>query len=90
MTFPKLSDIWVRCAIYYHMHHLKNGKNTHGGVLLLVELQAEAYNFDKSKTPPWVFFTFFKLYEWYQIAQSTTYFLANLMAKAVLQKVMAI
>ena len=22
--------------------------------------------------PPWVFFTFFKLYEWYQIAQSTT------------------
>ena len=27
----------------------------------------------KSNTPPWVFFTFFKLYEWYQIAQSTTY-----------------
>ena len=27
----------------------------------------------KSSTPPWMFFTFFKLYEWYQIAQSTTY-----------------
>ena len=29
--------------------------------------------FTKSNTPPWVFFTFFKLYEWYQIAQSTTH-----------------
>ena len=27
----------------------------------------------KSNTPPWVFFTFFKLYKWYQIAQSITY-----------------
>ena len=34
---------------------------------------AKACNFTKSNTPPWVFFTFFKLYEWYQIAQSTTY-----------------
>ena len=40
----------------------KNVKNTHGGVLLLVKLQA------KSNTPSWVFFTFFKLYKWYQIA----------------------
>ena len=32
----------------------KNVKNTHGGVLLLVKLQAEA----KSNTSPWVFFTF--------------------------------
>ena len=29
-------------------------------------------NFDKSSTPPWVFFTFFKLYKWYQIAQRIT------------------
>ena len=28
--------------------------------------------YTKSNTPPWVFFMFFKLYEWYQIAQSTT------------------
>ena len=35
---------------------MKNMKNTHGGVLLL------ACNFTKSNTPPWVFFTFFKLY----------------------------
>ena len=33
----------------------------------------EACNFTKSNTPPWVFFTFFKLYEWYQIAKTTTH-----------------
>ena len=51
---------------------LKNVKNALGGVLLLVKLQAKACKFTKSNTPPWVFFTFLKLYEWYQIAQSTT------------------
>ena len=28
-------------------------------------------NFTKINTPPWFFFTFFKLYKWYQIAQRT-------------------
>ena len=46
----------------------KNVKNTHGGVLLWVKLQATTSN-----TPPWMFFTFFKLYKWYQIAQGITY-----------------
>ena len=41
----------------------------HGAVLLLVKLQAEACNVTKSNTPPWVFFTFLKLYKWYHIAQ---------------------
>ena len=36
------------------------------GLLLLVKLQA------KTIPPPWVFFTFFKLYKWYQITQSIT------------------
>ena len=63
----------VLCAIWYHSYNLKYAKNTHGGVLLLVKLEASACNFSKSNTPPWVFFTFFKLHEWYQIAQSTTY-----------------
>ena len=31
-------------------------------------------NFTKIKTPPWVFFMFFKLYKWYQIAQRTIVF----------------
>ena len=30
----------MRCAICYHLYNLKNVKNTHGGVLLLVKLQA--------------------------------------------------
>ena len=40
----------------------KNVKNTHGGVLLF-----------KSNIPPWVLFTFFILYKWYQITQNITY-----------------
>ena len=47
-------------------------KNTHEGMLILVKLQASACNFTKINSPPWVFFTFFKLYKWYQIAQRTT------------------
>ena len=43
-----------------------------GGVLLLVKSQALVCNFTKSKTPLWMFFTFLKLYKWYQIAQRTT------------------
>ena len=34
-------------------------------------------NFTKSSTCPWVFFVFFKLHKWYQIAQSITYFCLN-------------
>ena len=51
----------MRCTIWYHLYHLKNVKNTHGGVLLLVTLQTSSCNLNKSNTPPWVFFTFFKL-----------------------------
>ena len=64
-------------AIWYHLYNLKNVKNTHGGVLLLVKLQAKARNFTKSSTPLWVFFTFFKLCKWYQIGQSITNILAH-------------
>ena len=35
-------------------------------------LIAKACNFTKIKTPLWVFFTLFKLYKWYQIAQRIT------------------
>ena len=30
----------MRCVIWYHLYNLKNVKNTHGGVLILVKLQA--------------------------------------------------
>ena len=42
---------------------IKNLKNTHGGVLLLVKLHALACSFAKSNTPSWEFFAFFKLYK---------------------------
>ena len=45
----------MRCAIWYHLYNLKKVKNTHGGVLILVKLQAEACNFTKINTPPWEF-----------------------------------
>ena len=48
-------------TIWYHLHKLKNLKNIPGGKLLLVKLQAEACNFTKNNTPPWVFFTFLKI-----------------------------
>ena len=59
------------------LYNLKNVKNTHGGFLLLVKLQAKARNFTKSSTPLWVFFTFFKLCKRYQIGQSITNILAH-------------
>ena len=33
------------CAIWYHLYNLKNVKNTQGGVLLLVKLQASQIDF---------------------------------------------
>ena len=37
-----LSKYVLRCAIWYHLHNfLKKVKNNHGGVLLLINLQAK-------------------------------------------------
>ena len=74
--------VTMLCAICYHLYNLKNMKTNHGGVLLLVKLEAFFTNscrlffaciFTKSNTSPWMFFTFFKLYKWYQIAQNIAY-----------------
>ena len=51
------------CAIWYHLYNLKNVKNIHKGVQLQPAI---------ALIPPWVFFPFFNLYKWYQIAQSIT------------------
>ena len=50
MAYKKIiSFLYVmHYVIWYHLHNLKNVKNTHGGVLLLVKLQASACNFTKS------------------------------------------
>ena len=65
--------MWCFVRFGYQMYNLKNVQNIHGEVLILVKLQVSACNFAKINTPPWVFFTFFKLYKWYQIAQHTAY-----------------
>ena len=52
-------------VIWCHMYNLKNAKNTHGGVLLLVKKQ--------SNTPPSVFYKFLKLHKRYKIAQIIIY-----------------
>ena len=40
---PFRADTFVmRCGIWYDLYNLKNVKSTHGGVLILVKLQAEA------------------------------------------------
>ena len=65
-----LSTFGTLCAILYHLSNFINIKNTHGGVILSVNVQTEACNFTNSITPPWVFFTFFELYTWYKIAQN--------------------
>ena len=58
--------------IWYHLYSFKNKKNSHGGMLLLVKLQASA---SKSITHPWwVFFMFFKLHKWCQFTQITSYY----------------
>ena len=38
ISFSSLFEMF--CAIWYHLYNLKNLKNIHGGVLLLVKLQA--------------------------------------------------
>ena len=48
------------CAIWYHLYNLKKRKKH--------PWRSGTFNI-KSNTPPWVFFTFLKLYKWYQIAQ---------------------
>ena len=54
----------MRCVICYYFYNLKNMKNTHGCVLLLIKLQAKACNFTKNNAAPQVFFTLFKLCKW--------------------------
>ena len=41
----------MRCTIWYHLYNLKNVKNNHGEVLILVTLQTSACNFTKINTP---------------------------------------
>ena len=42
--------------IWYHLYNLRNVKNTHGGVLMLLELQAKPATLPKTNNPSWVSF----------------------------------
>ena len=49
--YPKPYSLYVvRCAIWYYLYNLKNVKNTHGGMLILVKLQAERTTYYKRMT----------------------------------------
>ena len=43
------------CAIYYHLYNLKNVKNTHGRVLLLVKLMQRKASQSYRLKPIWSF-----------------------------------
>ena len=49
-------------AWFVPLYNLKSVKNTRGKRSLLVKMQAKACTFIKNNTPPWVFFTFFKIF----------------------------
>ena len=55
-----MGSIEMRLHIGTICRILKNAKKSHGGMWLLVKLQASAYNFNKSNTPP-CFFPIFKI-----------------------------
>ena len=58
----------MRCAIWHHLYNL-NKREKHPWRSVDFSKVASC---TKINTPPWVFFTFFKLYKWQQIAQRTT------------------
>ena len=65
---------WVPIKGKHKLTHLLLDANERNSLQLSVMIlisclcRAFACNFTKSNTPPWMFFTFLKLYEWYQMA----------------------
>ena len=46
----------MHCAVWYHLYNLKSVKNTHGGVLLLLKLQAKTKWFQIARSISYVNF----------------------------------
>ena len=55
--------------MWYHLHNLKKREKHPWRSVSF----SKGCNFTESNTPTWMFFTFFKLYKWYQKAQSIGY-----------------
>ena len=60
------------CAIWYHFCNFKQCEKHPWRSVTFIKVAGDC-NTPKWNTPPWVFFTFFKLYKWYQIAQTVSY-----------------
>ena len=60
------------CAIWYQSHNLKKCEKHTWRSVTFCKVIGFSLHFTKSNTPLWVFFTFFILYKWYQIAQSVS------------------
>ena len=63
----------VRCAIWVPFVQFKKREKHLWRSVNFSKVAGLACNFTKINTPPWVFFTFFKLYKWYLSVQSITY-----------------
>ena len=63
----------MRCAIWYHLQNFKKREKHLWRSATFIKVAGLGYNFTKSNIPPWVFFTFLKLYKQYQIAQNIKY-----------------
>ena len=57
----------------YHFDNSENVKKIHRGVLFSVKLNNETCDFTKRTLLHVFFFTFFKLYNWYQNVQSVSH-----------------
>ena len=51
----------LESVIWYHLYNLKNVKNTHGGVLILVKLQAKSRNARKCQPESFFLMIMFQL-----------------------------
>ena len=70
LLFYKYNTIKSTCDFNKNNPIKVNHKTT--DVMFVQFKKLLVYNFTKSNTPPRVFFTFFKLYKWYQIVQRIT------------------
>ena len=69
VLYPFHNSLFVMlCTIWYHLYNLKK-RQKHSW-----RSDTSACNLPKSITSSWVFFTFFKLCKWYQIAQGIAHF----------------
>ena len=74
MLVYESQDISVTLQDLVPFVQLKKREKNHWRIVTYSEVaELLAWNFTKSSTPPWVFFTFFELCKWYQIVENNTF-----------------